>query len=94
MSEVCLKYVTRSIKRSGWRERERDGGTCANEKPTATLVKREIEAAKGGSAAPPQSCPDPQAPPLGGTTCLTLLVQCGLVCFLRHHLSNMDEKAK
>ena len=25
---------------------------------------------------------------LGGATCLTLLVQCGLVCFLRHYLSN------
>ena len=26
-------------------------------------------------------------PLLGGTTCLTLLVWCGLVCFLRHYLS-------
>ena len=25
---------------------------------------------------------------LGGTTCLTLLVECDLVCFLRRHLSN------
>ena len=25
---------------------------------------------------------------LGGTTCLTLLVKYGLICFLRHHLSN------
>ena len=25
---------------------------------------------------------------LGGATCLALLVQCGLLCFLRHYLSS------
>ena len=29
---------------------------------------------------------------LGGTTCLTLLVQYGLIRFLRHHLSNTAKR--
>ena len=32
--------------------------------------------------------------PLGGTTSLTLLVEYGLICFLRHHLSNTANRIR